>query len=377
MKTSLTPTFGIAFVTFCLVISAQVAVAQSGDRNSGYLPQQTLPQQRFPSAAEQTYGAERIYRQRSEPAPYARQSREIARVGFEQYDHRTWDALLQKYVDQDGNVDYATWQSNQQDRSTLMSYLRGMNTIDTSLNSSQQSQMAFWINAYNALTIEGILQLYPTKSIKDHAPDANGFNIWDNFKLPVAGTEYSLNDIEHQILRKMGDPRIHFAIVCASKSCPQLSQRAYFPASLDEQLTYSSTLFFHTPDKFSYDLQRGQLGLSSIIQWFGEDFGRSDQERLQYLAQFMPADAARLATNSSATINYLEYDWGLNEAPPRNQAFRQNLAPNQNVGTVPQGSATRQQAPVQGQPLQGSGAREQFESFRPTQQQGGCYKSCR
>ena len=377
MKTSLTPTFGIAFVTFCLVISAQVAVAQSGDRNSGYLPQQTLPQQRFPSAAEQTYGAERIYRQRSEPAPYARQSREIARVGFEQYDHRTWDALLQKYVDQDGNVDYATWQSNQQDRSTLMSYLRGMNTIDTSLNSSQQSQMAFWINAYNALTIEGILQLYPTKSIQDHAPDANGFNIWDDFKLPVGGTEYSLNDIEHQILRKMGDPRIHFAIVCASKSCPQLSQRAYFPNSLDEQLTYSSTLFFHTPSKFSYDLQRGQLGLSRIIQWFGEDFGRSDQERLQYLAQFMPADAARLATNSSATINYLEYDWGLNEAPPRNQAFRQNLAPNQNVGTVPQGSATRQQAPVQGQPLQGSGAREQFESFRPTQQQGGCYKSCR
>ena len=377
MKTSLTPTFGIAFVTFCLVISAQVAVAQSGDRNSGYLPQQTLPQQRFPSAAEQTYGAERIYRQRSEPAPYARQSREIARVGFEQYDHRTWDALLQKYVDQDGNVDYATWQSNQQDRSTLMSYLRGMNTIDTSLNSSQQSQMAFWINAYNALTIEGILQLYPTKSIQDHAPDANGFNIWDDFKLPVGGTEYSLNDIEHQILRKMGDPRIHFAIVCASKSCPQLSQRAYFPNSLDEQLTYSSTLFFHTPGKFSYDLQRGQLGLSRIIQWFGEDFGRSDQERLQYLAQFMPADAARLATNSSATINYLEYDWGLNEAPPRNQAFRQNLAPNQNVGTVPQGSATRQQAPVQGQPLQGSGAREQFESFRPTQQQGGCYKSCR
>ena len=377
MKSSLTPTFGIAFGTFCLVITAQVAVAQSGNRTSGYQPQQTIPQQRFPSAAEQAYGSAQTYRQRSEPAPYAPQSREVARIGFDQYDHRTWDALLQKYVDQNGNVDYATWQTNEQDRSTLMSYLRGMNTIDTSLNSSQQSQMAFWINAYNALTIEGILQLYPTKSIQDHAPDANGFNIWDDFKLPVGGTEYSLNDIEHQILRKMGDPRIHFAIVCASKSCPQLSQRAYFPNSLDEQLTYSSTLFFHTPGKFSYDLQRGQLGLSRIIQWFGEDFGRSDQERLQYLSQFMPADAARLATTPSATINYLEYDWGLNAAPPRTQAFRQNLAPNQNVGTVPQGSATRQQAPAQGQPLQGSGAREQFESFRPTQPQGRCYKTCR
>ena len=128
MKSSLTPTFGIAFGTFCLVITAQVAVAQSGNRTSGYQPQQTIPQQRFPSAAEQAYGSAQTYRQRSEPAPYAPQSREVARVGFEQYDHRSWDALLQKYVDQDGNVDYATWQSNQQDRSTLMSYLRGMNT---------------------------------------------------------------------------------------------------------------------------------------------------------------------------------------------------------------------------------------------------------
>ena len=370
MKPSVKSTFGFIVGACCVMIWSQAATAQSGSRTTGFQPQQAIPQQQFSAPVE-------TYRQPLQSAPIAPRPVERSRVGLGQYDHRVLDSLLQKYVDQNGDVDYATWQSNQQDRSTLMSYLRGMNTIDTSLNSSQQSQMAFWINAYNALTIEGILQLYPTKSIQDHAPDANGFNIWDDFKLPVGGTEYSLNDIEHQILRKMGDPRIHFAIVCASKSCPQLSQRAYFPNSLGEQLTYSSTLFFHTPGKFSYDLQRGQLGLSRIIQWFGEDFGRSDQERLQYLAQFMPADAARLATNSSATINYLEYDWGLNEAPPRNQAFRQNLAPNQNVGTVPQGSATRQQAPVQGQPLQGSGAREQFESFRPTQQQGGCYKSCR
>ena len=386
MKSSLTSIFGIAFGIFCLVISAQVAVAQSGNRNSGYQPQQTVPQQRFPSAAEQNYGTAQNYRQLPQAVPFASQSRKVTRVGFEQYDHRSWDALLQKYVDQNGDVDYATWQTSEQDRSTLMSYLRGMNSIDTSLNSNQQSQMAFWINAYNALTIEGILRLFPTKSIKDHAPDANGFNIWDDFKLPVNGTEYSLNDIEHQILRKMGDPRIHFAIVCASKSCPQLSQRAYFPDSLDQQLAYSSGLFFHTPGKFSYNLQQGQIGLSPIIQWFGEDFGRSDQERLQYLSQFMPADAARLATSGSAAINYLEYDWGLNVAPPRTQAFRQNFAPNQNAGTAqalqPQGSATRQQAPVQSQSrvqvqaLQGSGTRGPIDTFRP-QQQSCCKNGCR
>ena len=359
MKSSLTRTFGIAFGTLCLMISAQVAFAQSGNRNDGFQQSQTIPQQR------------------SDAAPFASQSqsqsRQLARVGFEQYDHRSLDALLQKYVDQNGNVDYATWQTNQQDRATLMGYLRGMNSLDPSLNASQPAQMAFWINAYNALTIEGILQLYPTKSIKDHAPDASGYNIWDDFKLPVGGAEYSLNDIEHQILRKMGDPRIHFAIVCASKSCPQLSQRAYFPNSLDQQLAYSSALFFHTPGKFSYDVQRGQIGLSPIIQWFGEDFGRSDQERLQYLSQFMPADAARLATSGSATISYLEYDWGLNVATIR------NLAPSQNVQAFrAQGSATRQQAPVQGQSLQGSGTRQQIETFNPTQQQGRCCKDgCR
>ena len=116
MKSSLTRTFGIAFGTLCLMISAQVVSAQSGNRNDGFQQSQTIPQQR------------------SEAAPFASQSQEFARVGFEQYDHRTLDALLQKYVDQNGNVDYATWQTNQQDRATLMGYLRGMNSLDPSLN---------------------------------------------------------------------------------------------------------------------------------------------------------------------------------------------------------------------------------------------------
>lgn len=395
MKSYQKRTFGLIVGTFCLTMLPQIVAAQSGSRSTGFQqPPAPAPQESF--RAWQGSG------QNAQAATYQSQPREVARVGFEQYDHRAWDGLLQKYVDRNGDVDYVTWQSNQQDRSTLLNYLTGMNSVDTSAGSSAQAEMAFWINAYNAMTIEGILQLYPTRSIKDHAPDANGYNIWDDFKLPVGGSEYSLNNIEHQVLRKMGDPRIHFAIVCASKGCPQLSQRAYFPNSLDQQLTYSAQLFFHTPSKFNYNLQRGQFGLSPIIQWFGEDFGRNDQERLRYLSQFMPAEAGQLAANGSPTINYLDYDWSLNLAPQQVAASSQSLIATRSLR--PQGSETRQALPtqniqildaqgrsVQGQNFagqtftsqnpaaQGSGTRGPAGSFRPTHppQHCGGYGGCR
>ena len=394
-------TVGIFVGTFCLTMLPQFVAAQSGSRSTGFQqPPSPAPQQSF--RAWQGSG------QDAQVLNYRPQVPATTRVGFEQYDHRAWDGLLQKYVDRNGDVDYVTWQANQQDRSTLLNYLTGMSSIDTSAGSNRQAEMAFWINAYNAMTIEGILQLYPTRSIKDHAPDANGYNIWDDFKLPVGGTEYSLNNIEHQVLRKMGDPRIHFAIVCASKGCPQLSQRAYAASSLDQQLNYSAQLFFHTPSKFDYNLQQGQFGLSPIIQWFGEDFGRNDQERLRYLSQFMPADAGQFAANGSPTINYLDYDWSLNLAPQQVAAPSQNVIavqslrpqqavsgqdfPSQNVQILDaQGRSVQSQiwsAPSwQGQSFsgqtftsqtsqspaaQGSGIRGQVEGGRRTRPRGGC-----
>lgn len=374
MKPSLKSTLGITVAIVGSMIWTQVAHSQSGNRSTVIPFQQTTPQQLPPSAGVETYGSFQGSGQRSQTSPTTSQRPAIPRIGFEQYDHRSWDALLQKYVDQNGDVDYASWQTNPQDRAILLNYLQGMNSIDSSLNSSIESQMAFWINAYNALTVEGILQLYPTRSIKDHAPDANGFNIWDDFKMPVGGAEYSLNEIEHNILRKLGDPRIHFAIVCASKSCPQLSQRAYFPSTLDQHLNYSSSLFFHTPGKFSYDAPRGSIGLSPIIDWFGEDFGGNDQARLQYLSQFMPADAARLATSGSATISYLEYDWGLNEVQNRNLTAGANLGSAQAIG--PQGSTTRQSAPDQDLFSQGFETRQRTDAFRPVQPQSRFQNSC-
>jgi hypothetical protein len=310
-----------------LTTMAPACNAQSGSRNQ-VQPQQfqarPVPAPALPSvlpapapALERRYRnpVQQDVRPARQPATFDTQPRATAQFGFENVDHRVWDSLLQKYVDRNGNVDYTTWQANRTDRSELFNYLKQMRSLDTSLRSSREAEMAYWINVYNALTIEGILRVFPTRSIKDHAPNAKGFNIWDDFKLRVGGKSYSLNDIEHKVLRPMGDARIHFAIVCASKGCPQLAQRAYVPELLDRQLNYSTELFFRSPDKFTYDLRQRQIGISPIIQWFAEDFGRDDQERMRYLSQFMPNDVAALAASGSATVNYLDYDWSLNLAP--------------------------------------------------------------
>ena len=324
--------FGIAFHT-------SEALAQSGTRNApaqpSFQPRQPAfqPQQR--SLQPSPLPTRRLQSNRSfqdAPPNQFRAQETRQRPGFDQADHRNWDALLRKYVDRNGNVDYPAWISDGRDRDAVRDYLNQLTKVDTTARATRNGEMAFWINTYNALTIEGIMRVFPTTSIKNHAPDANGFNIWDDFKIPVDGRSYSLNDIEHKVLRPLGDARIHFAIVCASKGCPQLSQRAYFAESLDQQLTNNARLFFQNPEKFSYDLRRRQLNLSPIVKWFAEDFGRDDGERLRYLAQFMPDEnSVRLARSGAAKVSYLDYDWSLNLATTstRRPVDRQSTASRQ------------------------------------------------
>jgi hypothetical protein len=310
--------------------SASRSFAQSGSRS---LPPQSAPpsfrsQNQFRQPLPQQGSGSRSSdltptRRQFAPQPRVAPTAPSRRGGFDQVDHRLWDQLLTKYVDASGNVDYRNWQANVEDRGAVREYLRRLMRVDTRIQSSVPGRMAFWINTYNALTIEGILQVFPVQSIKDYAPNEAGYNIWDDFKLKVDGRELSLNDIEHKVLRPMGEPRIHFAIVCASRGCPQLIQRAYFPQSLDQQLTENARRFFADQNKFRYDARRGSLAISPIIQWFGEDFGANETERLRYLSQFLPdRDAARLAASGQATVSYLDYDWNLNITPVRVEARR-------------------------------------------------------
>jgi len=236
---------------------------------------------------------------------------EAGRVSLDQVDHSTWDRLLKKYVDDDGMVAYQAWKNSKEDLAALKKYLATLSRADTRAQASKAGKLAFWINAYNALTVHGILEVYPTTSIRNHTAVAFGYNIWKDLLLPVSDEEHSLEDIEHEILRKLNEPRIHFAIVCASIGCPRLRSEAYAPATLDAQLADNTRDFFSRNRNLQLDPQRRVIHVSSILDWFSEDFGATPQEGLAALAEYMPDNAARFVRQKGFSVRYLEYDWNL------------------------------------------------------------------
>ncbi|MBB3205723.1 hypothetical protein FHS27_001527 [Rhodopirellula rubra] len=187
------------------------------------------------------------------------------------------------------------------------------------LNAHDEARLAFWINAYNAVTVRGILHESPAASIRNHTAKVFGYNIWKDLLLNVGSTDYSLNQIEHDVLRKTGEPRNHFAIVCASRSCPRLLNNAYTADQLETQLTLNTNAFFASGNHFRYDPTQRTFQLSSILEWFGEDFGPDQSARLRTIAPYLPSreayDAATTAP-ASVAVTYLAYDWRLNDQSP-------------------------------------------------------------
>ena len=229
-------------------------------------------------------------------------------------DHASYDALLQKYVDARGNVDYKSWQASVGDVKALGEYLNRLSAVDHNVRSSRSAQLAYWINAYNAVTLKGILREYPTDSIRNHTAKLYGYNIWHDLLLYSGGNAYSLDTIEHKILRKAKEPRIHFAIVCASKSCPKLLNRAYTAEQLETQLVANTKDFFANEGNFRYDARTQRMSLSSILSWFAEDFGNDEAAQLKYIAPYLPtSQAQRAATGGNVGVHYLPYDWSLND----------------------------------------------------------------
>jgi len=227
-------------------------------------------------------------------------------------DHAVWDALLQKHVDSQGRVNYSAWQQSQTDVAALDRYLQELSRADAGLRASRNGSVAYWINAYNAVTIKGILREYPTSSIRNHTAKLYGYNIWHDLLLVVGDSTISLNDIEHNVLRKTGEPRIHFAIVCASHSCPRLLNSAYTSAKLDEQLTTNTRNFFANQENFRYT--NGTFYLSSILKWFAADFGGTQAEQLRAISPYLPdRNSQAAAASGSGRISYLKYDWSLND----------------------------------------------------------------
>ncbi|MGE0377615.1 MAG: DUF547 domain-containing protein [Planctomycetaceae bacterium] len=243
------------------------------------------------------------------------------RIPLEQIDHAVWDRLLQKYVDGKGFVDYASWKASSADQTALDAYLSHLSSAAVSRSTNRDAKFAFWINAYNAVTVKGILREYPTSSIRNHTAKLFGYNIWKDLQLPVENEQYSLEQIEHEVLRKMGDPRIHFVIVCASIGCPRLLNEAYTADKLDVQLTSNAKAFFADRTKFQYDAARKTIAVSPILEWFAEDFGQDQVAQMRRIAPYLPdAASQKLAQSGTARVSYLDYDWGLNGRAASRQA---------------------------------------------------------
>lgn len=210
--------------------------------------------------------------------------------------HIPWDALLKDYVSSTGSVDYLSWKN---DTEGLESYIYALEQRTPTTNWSKESKLAYWINAYNAVTVKLILDNYPLKSIRDLEDP------WDRKLFSTGDSEYSLNQIEHEILRKMDEPRIHFAINCASISCPKLQKDAFFAHSMEKQLEKATYEFLNdeTRNVISEDL----LLLSKVFQWFEKDFGDLKQ-KIQFVDKYT---VVKVSLN--AKVRYVAYDWNLNE----------------------------------------------------------------
>ncbi len=212
------------------------------------------------------------------------------------FDHTSWNTLLQQYVSENGNVDYKGFKNN---RIALNAYLRLLGETVPSDEWSREAQLAYWINAYNAFTVKLIIDNYPTKSIKDiNKP-------WDYRFIKIGPKWYTLNDIEHKILRKMDEPRIHFAINCASVSCPKLLNEAFTETELESQLTEVSKGFLQ--DATRNEISEDQIRISKIFRWFGKDF-KKDGSLIDFLNKY-----ADIEISPKAKVSFKDYDWNLNE----------------------------------------------------------------
>lgn len=245
-----------------------------------------------------------------------------------------WDSVLHKYVNSKGEVNYKAWKA---DRGDLDSFIQaaGNLTAHDCAGMNRDEQLALWINIYNAFTAKLVLDHYPIQR--------SGFNlypsssirqidgVWDKYRVTSCGRSVTLSEIENKILREeFREPLIHFAINCASRSCPKLLNRAYRSATLKSDLDEAAREFVNDSTRNQIGVKSGKVELSKIFDWFGDDFkeryggqkasARSDSNFsakdsavINFLLAHTQGAGKELLASNKFTIGYLPYDWSLNE----------------------------------------------------------------
>lgn len=241
--------------------------------------------------------------------------------------HLIWSGLLKRHVVllRGGQASQVRYGGFTADRNTLKAYLSALSgvTSEAFAGFSMPQRQAFLINAYNAFTVELILTRYPDlASIKDLGSLFS--NPWKPKWIPLLGGKVSLDDIEHVMLRKRGvydDPRVHFAVNCASIACPMLREESFVATRLDAQMDEQTTRFMSDRTRNRFDEAGGRLLLSRIFDWYGDDFKRGDRG-IASLQAFAGLHAELLSDSPSVRerirsgrfdISFLDYDWSLND----------------------------------------------------------------
>lgn len=250
-----------------------------------------------------------------------------ATAAFE-HEHTAWSTLLQKHVvlRDAGKSSAVSYAGFARDRSQLKTYLGTLSAVpESEFNAwSKPQQLAFLINAYNAFTIEKVLMRYPDiRSIRDFGKLIG--NPWKDRFFTLFGRDATLDGIEHDMIRVAGrydDPRIHFAVNCASIGCPMLREEAYVATRLDAQFDEQALRFMSDRTRNRYDTSARKLALSSIFDWYGKDFARGwkgytslDQWLARYADQLADKPEDRAAIRGGGVpVTFLDYDWRLNDA---------------------------------------------------------------
>ena len=239
-----------------------------------------------------------------------------------EFDHRLWDAVVRAHVNDKGRVDYAAVQKDEH----FTRYLEQLETADAKSLKNADERLAFWINAYNALTLRAVLdtlpvdpKAWPKYKITDQK--VNGKSIWKGREFDVGGERLTLDAIEHDVIRKrdgLRDPRIHVALVCAAKGCPYLWNRAYTGADVRDQLAAAMRRFCTNEKQLKLDKRAKSMKISKIFEWYGGDFMNTQfsphaKSIPVFLAEFVsdPSTASSLRQGKWSR-EYFDYDWHLN-----------------------------------------------------------------
>ena len=226
-----------------------------------------------------------------------------------------WNRLLGAYYNPAHGFDYKALKAK--DHAALQSIRQQLGRVNVAALTPKQ-QLAHWINVYNVNTVATIVESYPVDSIRDISTDPIiRLNVFKKERVPVGNAKLSLDDIEHKKIREpFKDPRIHFAINCAAKSCPPIRIEAFTGEKLDAQLDEQARLFLNGPHgaKFQRDGDELTITVTKIMDWFGDDFEKWGGGKAKFIRKYVSADKQRMIDQAKEIdIEYDDYDWALND----------------------------------------------------------------